>query len=120
MSFIYDNPIKIYFKDLSDVSNDPSKTILGIAYGSENDELVEIAIDRNAWLMLSDLERSALLFHELSHDILNASHVKEVDGHLMHPTSHYTNVNELINGLIGIFVEYREGTIRKFNENTLY
>ncbi len=114
MSFIYDLPIKIYFKDLSTLTDDPSKTILGIAYGSEDDEIIDIAIDPVAWEKLSDLERTTLLYHELSHDILNASHVND-DDHLMHPSNVYNTTVDLVLGLVEIFVEYREGTIQKFN-----
>ncbi len=119
LTFIYDGPIKIYFKDLSSLSDDPTKTILGVAYGSEDDDIVDIAIDPKGWEMLDDLGRTTLLFHELSHDILNASHVDN-GAHLMHPTKSYTSILELVNGLTNILVEYRDGTIQKFNENTKY
>ena len=101
------------------MSEDKSKTVLGIAWGSENDELVHIEIDRNAWEMLSDLERTALLFHELSHDILNASHDKGEDN-LMHPTSVYDQTIQLLNGMAQVFVDYKNGDLKQFDETTNY
>ena len=112
LSFIYDGTINIYFEDLSSVGG-PDKTILGIARGSRNDDVVDVVIDKAMWEKLTDLEKTTLLYHELSHDILNAAHVDDAL-HIMHPSNVYDNTVDLVNGLIEVLVQYREGTMIKF------
>ena len=119
LSTIYDSPISITFGDLSGKLDDPRSLILGIAYGADDDSKVEIVIDPKGWMQLDDVSKTSTMFHELSHDILNASHVHNED-HLMHPSAEIDESLELINAMSVIFREYKDGTLEKFNENTTF
>ena len=91
-------------------------SILGIALGSKDDNRIEVLIDGANWMKMSELERTTTMYHELSHDILNAAHVDD-EAHLMHPTYQYKDIASLVLGLTEIFQEYKKGTIRTFNHN---
>ena len=66
------------------------------------------------WDRMSDLEKTTTMYHELSHDILNAAHVND-ETHLMHPTYQYESITELVLGLTKIFKEYKESNLKQFN-----
>lgn len=104
--------MKIYFTNLQ--AETGRAGILGVAYGSRDDSRVEIAIDRENWDRMSDLEKTTTMYHELSHDILNAAHVND-ETHLMHPTYQYESITELVLGLTKIFKEYKESNLKQFN-----
>lgn len=70
--------IKIEFADLDD-------GILGLSYGINNDQVVEIKIDRDNWFQSSPAHRWYVLYHELGHDILNLRHGS--GGKMMDPVS---------------------------------
>ena len=88
-------------------------TILGIANGANNDNEVFIEIDKNNWVEMTELEKTTTMYHELSHDILNAMHVDNED-HLMHPTYQYDSIADLILGLTEIFKEYKSKNLKQF------
>ena len=111
LSFIYDKPIIIIFKDLQSITG--KRGILGRAKGSDDDDRVEIFIDQRNWAMLSDLERTTTMYHELSHDILNAAHVED-ESHLMHPTYQFTSITELVVAMSDIFKKYKDNTLQQF------
>lgn len=100
LNYIYDKSIKISFMKIGK-GNDT----LGIANGMDNDDEVNIVIDTLAWEGLNELERTTTMYHELSHDILNAEHVEDVD-HLMHPSYQYDSITSLVLGLTSIFKEH--------------
>ena len=56
---------------------------------------------------MNDLQKTQLLYHELSHDILNAKHVSD-ETHLMHPDSEFKNIPMLIVAMTQIFKQYKE------------
>ena len=82
--------------------------------------MINIEVDADVWSELSDLEKTATMYHELAHDILNASHVKETKGHLMHPTAQFKDIVGLVESVVMIFEEYKSGNLRKFNKDTAY
>lgn len=90
-------------------------TILGIANGSRDDDQVFIEIDKKNWSKMNELQRTTTMYHELSHDILNAAHVDdEMD--LMHPTYQYKSIAALVIGMTRVFKKYKNGTLIKFKE----
>ncbi len=69
---------------------------------------------------MDELERTATLYHELAHDILNASHNKDVEGHIMHPYNRFKSITQLVEAMAILFQEYKDGTLMVFNEDTSY
>lgn len=62
-----ENLIKIEFEKLH-------AGVLGLSYGMNNDNLIDIRIDRQNWLNSSAAKRWYVLYHELGHDLLNFEH----------------------------------------------
>lgn len=52
-----------YFED--------TKDYYGLCYGYENDDIIEIYINEDAWKSLTRAQKYLIMYHELSHDILN-------------------------------------------------
>lgn len=105
--------VHVYFSDLQ--SEMGKSTILGIARGSANDNEVHVEIDRANWEKMTELQRTTTMYHELSHDILNAAHVDdEMD--LMHPTYQYKSIAALVIGMTRVFKKYKNGTLIKFEK----
>ena len=107
IDFVKSKPISIYFEYMR---NDE---LLGIARGAEDDSKINIAINSNSWDRLSELEKTTTMYHELSHDILNASHV-ENRMHLMHPKNQYRSITDLVVGLTEVFKQYKNKTLKQF------
>tara|TARA_B100001559_G_C16239482_1_gene501679 strand:- start:71 stop:439 length:369 start_codon:yes stop_codon:yes gene_type:complete len=106
LSFIYNYPVKIQFDNLPKDS-EGTGDYLGFALGKDDDELVHIVIDYQYWSSMNDLQKTQLLYHELSHDILNAKHVSD-ETHLMHPNSEFKNIPMLIVAMTQIFKQFNE------------
>ena len=105
LSAIQNKPINIYFKNISVESGRPG--LLGLAHGMDDDSQVNIAIDYNNWQKMNDLERTTVMYHELSHDILNAKHVGS-ETHLMHPSYVFKTTPEIVVAMTKIFKQYRD------------
>ena len=105
LSAIQNKPINIYFKNISVESGRPG--LLGLAHGMDDDSQVNIAIDYNNWQKMNDLERTTVMYHELSHDILNAKHV-ESKLHLMHPSYVFETTPEIVVAMTRIFKQFKE------------
>ena len=104
LSAIHDGAINIYFKN---ISSPQRPGLLGLAYGMDDDSQVNIAIDYNNWQRMNDLERTTVMYHELSHDILNAKHVGS-ETHLMHPSYVFKTTPEIVVAMTKIFKQYRD------------
>lgn len=52
-----------YFED--------TKDYYGVSYGYNDDDVIEIYINEDGWRNLNRAQKYALMYHELSHDILN-------------------------------------------------
>ncbi len=68
----YSKPSKVIieFAELSVIGEE----FLGIAVGFEKEDRIEIYIDYDSWIEMSQATRKLLMFHELAHDVLNAEH----------------------------------------------
>ncbi len=77
----------------------------GYAYGL-NKSGVDIVISRKHYDVMSDLQKKALLYHELGHDVLNLYHTDEY-GKLMSvgQPSHHNQASEFVEGLINEFIK---------------
>tara|TARA_X000001036_G_C20250797_1_gene632072 strand:+ start:253 stop:606 length:354 start_codon:yes stop_codon:yes gene_type:complete len=106
LSYIYNHPIKIQFDNLPKDS-EGTGDYLAFALGKDDDKLINIKVDYQYWSSMNDLQKTQLLYHELSHDILNAKHVSDVN-HLMHPNSEFKNIPMLIVAMTQIFKQYKE------------
>lgn len=80
---------------------------MGLAYGMDDDSQINISIDIANWNRMNDLERTTVMYHELSHDILNAKHV-ESTSHLMHPSYVFSTTAEIVVAMTKIFKQYKE------------
>ncbi len=100
----------IKFSKLDQLDN--TTHIHGISYGHDDDSIIEIYINPSSWDKFSKPMRYYLMYHELSHDILN---VKDLDaipenkGKLMYPEiSSYDkkNMDEFIESSHALFEEH--------------
>ena len=70
-----------YFEDTKDIH--------GLSYGYKNDDIIEIYINEDSWIRMSRPQKYLLMYHELSHDILNVDDLpakEENYGKLMCPS----------------------------------
>ncbi|MDP3359531.1 MAG: DUF4339 domain-containing protein [Lutibacter sp.] len=78
--------IIIKFAKLDQLDN--ATHIHGISYGANNDDKIEIYINPSTWNKFNKPMRYFLIYHELSHDILNVDDLEysiENEGKLMYP-----------------------------------
>lgn len=125
----FDLYIKKYFRDLGYFGIYPKKPkvviikfsrldqldntthIHGLSYGINDDNKVEIYINPSSWLKFSKSMKYYLIYHELSHDILNLNDLEAIPenrGKLMYPElSSYENKNmdEFIESSHALFEE---------------
>lgn len=71
--------------------------IHGLSYGFENDDIIEIYINKSSWESFDKPMKYFLMYHELAHDILNLDDLEAKlanEGKLMYPAiSSYENKN---------------------------
>lgn len=83
--------------------------INGISYGYKNDNIVEIYINPTFWKQASKAQRYWLMYHELSHDLLNLEDLPATpanEGKLMYPYSSsfdIQNMDEFIEAFHELF-----------------
>ncbi len=100
----------VKFSRLDQIDN--STHIHGVSYGLDDDNKIEIYINPSSWLKFSKPMRYFLIYHELSHDILNLKDLEaspENKGKLMYPElSSYGNKNmdEFIESSHALFEEH--------------
>lgn len=79
--------IIIKFGRLDQINN--ATHIHGISYGVEDDDLIEIYINPSTWKKFNKPMRYWLIYHELSHDVLNVADLDVLpinEGKLMYPS----------------------------------
>lgn len=86
---------------------------IAIAFGSENDDRVAIAVNKKRWIIMSDLEKETTMYHELLHDIFNIAHVDDIN-HIMHPTAQPRNQTDLVGMLMDVFTQYKNNELKLF------
>jgi hypothetical protein len=100
----------IKFSRLDQLNN--TTHLHGISYGLNDDSKIEIYINPSSWLKFSKPMRYYLMYHELSHDILNLKDLEAIqdnEGKLMYPElSSYDNKNmdEFIESSHALFEEH--------------
>ena len=57
---------------------------IAFALGMNNDKKVQIVVDYEQWLKLTDFEKMLTMFHELFHDLLNVEHDNSRNSNIMH------------------------------------
>ena len=86
-----------------------SSHIHGVSLGGFDDDVVEIYINKNSWDKFNKTQKYYLIYHELSHDVLNLDDLKENKsniGKIMYPTlSSYDNLtmNDFIINMKNLF-----------------
>lgn len=96
-------------EEISDYNNYHDKDsffAIAFALGMKNDNKIEIVVDYEQWLKLDFFEKTSVMFHELSHDILNAEHDDSFSNNLMHSSRGPQNAEELIDDFKNILVKY--------------
>lgn len=76
----------IKFAKLDQLTN--ATHIHGVSYGMNDDDRIEIYINPSTWESFNKPMRYFLMYHELSHDVLNADDLKDIpsnEGKLMYP-----------------------------------
>lgn len=97
----------VKFSDLESYKN--TSHIHGISLGYEDDDRVEIYINKRSWESFNKTQRYYIVYHELSHDILNLDDLSESDnnyGKIMYPyISKYDNLkmNDFITNMKILF-----------------
>ena len=91
---------------------DKTTHLHGLSFGGNDDNKIEIYINPSSWSKFSKSMRYYLMYHELSHDILDLKDLEAIDenkGKLMYPElSSYENKNmdEFIESSHALFEEY--------------
>lgn len=57
-----------------------TKDYYGVSYGYDNDDVIEIYINEDAWSKLNRAQKYALMYHELGHDVLNLRDLPNTPG----------------------------------------
>ena len=86
---------------------------IAIAFGSENEDRIAIAVNPAHWNKLSDLEKETTMYHELMHDVFNVKHVDD-EKHLMHPKSQPVSQTDLVSMLVDAISQYKNGLLKLF------
>ena len=76
----------VKFSDLESHKN--TSHTHGISFGYKDDDRVEIYINKNSWDSFNKTQRYYIVYHELSHDILNLDDLNNSDknyGKIMYP-----------------------------------
>lgn len=85
----------IKYSRLDQINN--STHIHGLSFGTNDDSRIEIYINPSSWKQFSKPMRYFLMYHELSHDVLNLDDLERKtinEGKLMYPEiSSYENIN---------------------------
>jgi len=91
---------------------DDATHIHGISYRKNDDDLIEIYINPNTWKKFNKPMRYFIMYHELTHDILNLNDLKylpENEGKLMYPE--LENYNEkTMDDFIEVHTNYLKNT----------
>ena len=120
----YLTDIKIDFAVLDNGKKDIQRNIfngtIAIAAGSSDDTRIHLIIDLLNYMKLSDVEKYATIFHELSHDIFNFKHTEQDVYSLMHPSSQPKTLQEITFMVNRMFDNAEYGLIDTFKPNEIY
>ena len=76
----------VKFSDLE--SHKTTSHFHGVSFGYKDDDKVEIYINKNSWDSFNKTQKYYIVYHELSHDILNLDDLSDSDknyGKIMYP-----------------------------------
>lgn len=102
-------PTKFIMKFSSLDSHKSTSHVHGLSLGFEDDEKVEIYINKNSWNSFNKTQKHYIVYHELSHDILNLDDLDDSDdnyGKIMFPyISRYSGLkmNDFIENMKNLF-----------------
>ena len=89
--------------------------IHALCYGINNDEIIEIYINKNSWNSFNKPLRYLLMYHELSHDVLNLEDLEATpnnEGKLM-----YSEISRYENYTMDDFIESFHLEFENYNKN---
>lgn len=81
----------------------------GISLGKDKEDIVEIYINKNSWEKFNKTQKYYIIYHELSHDILNLDDLNENEsnfGKIMYPNMSIYNtldMNDFIENMKKLF-----------------
>jgi hypothetical protein len=99
----------IKFSKLDQLNN--TTHLHGISYGYNDDDRIEIYINESSWKKFSKPMKYFLMYHELSHDLLNVDDLDKVvlnEGRLMYPALYSygnKNMDDFIESFQALFEE---------------
>jgi len=102
-------PTKFIMKFSSLDSHKSTSHVHGLSFGFEDDDKVEIYINKNSWNSFNKAQKHYIVYHELSHDILNLDDLNdsiENYGRIMFPyISRYNGLkmNDFIENMKHLF-----------------
>jgi len=100
------------FSDLE--SHKTTSHFHGVSFGYNDDDKVEIYINKKSWSSFNKTQRYYIIYHELSHDILNLDDLSDNEtnyGKIMYPSiSKYDNLNmnDFIKNMKDLFKSLQE------------
>ncbi len=110
---IYPPKPKVKIIEFADFDKMKDKThIHGMSLGKDDDGKIEIYINPSSWKKFNKPMRYWLMYHELSHDVLNLDDLKSIkdEGKLMYSSSYeYKNMDDFIESFHKLF----EGQAKK-------
>lgn len=86
INYVIPKDFVVKFSDLE--SNKRTSHYHGVSLGYKNDDKVEIYINKRSWDSFNKTQRYYIVYHELSHDILNLDDLSDSDnnyGKIMYP-----------------------------------
>jgi hypothetical protein len=107
------NKVIIKFSNLDKITD--ATHIHGISFGHDNDEVIEIYINPSSWNKFNRAQKYFLMYHELSHDILNLDDLEVDDankGRLMFP-----NIESYEKITMDEFIESYQKTFEDYQNN---
>ena len=104
LDFVYSQRIKMEYINARDLFK--LKGNIGLAFGMYKNDEITVFVNRLQWYKLSLIEKMSVMYHELSHDILNAEHDDSKPNNLMHSTNLPKTEGELYTQILEVFKQY--------------
>tara|TARA_B100001093_G_scaffold379001_1_gene364308 strand:+ start:1218 stop:3137 length:1920 start_codon:yes stop_codon:yes gene_type:complete len=98
----------------------------GFSRGVNNDEKIDIVINKRSWNTFNKAQKHYLIFHELAHDVLNLKDLNSNnvnENYLMYPsidTYKDLSMDDFIDNLHVLLEEYKEPVVNNIKNATYY
>ena len=116
--------INIKLKALDESKN--TYHVHGYSTGYKNDDIIDITINKRSWNTFSKAQKYYLIFHELSHDVLNLDDLKSDnpnENSIMYPSIgayKYLTMNDFIDNFNILLEEYQKNNSNQINNDNSF